>query len=121
MGESRRKFDRDFREGAVRLVRETGRPIAQVARATRPGRFRHRQADVPSTHGMSAPCHGCRSAHENATDGGAWFLAASLSRPIGEPGAGRFGVSGCSGPVPAPQRAARRTGPAPGQGPAAPG
>jgi transposase len=32
MGESRRKFDRDFREGAVRLVRETGRPIAQVAK-----------------------------------------------------------------------------------------
>jgi transposase-like protein len=32
MGESRRKFDQDFREGAVRLVRETGRPIAQIAR-----------------------------------------------------------------------------------------
>jgi len=32
MAETRRKFDRDFREGAVRLVRETGRPIAQVAR-----------------------------------------------------------------------------------------
>ena len=32
MGESRRKFDADFREGAVRLVRETGKPIAQVAR-----------------------------------------------------------------------------------------
>jgi transposase len=32
MGESRRKFDKDFREGAVRLVRETGKPIAQVAR-----------------------------------------------------------------------------------------
>ena len=32
MGESRRKFDQDFREGAVRLVRETGKPIAQVAR-----------------------------------------------------------------------------------------
>ena len=31
-GETRRKFDRDFREGAVRLVRETGKPIAQVAR-----------------------------------------------------------------------------------------
>jgi len=29
---ARRKFDRDFREGAVRLVRETGKPIAQVAR-----------------------------------------------------------------------------------------
>jgi transposase len=32
MGETRRKFDQDFKEGAVRLVRETGRPIAQVAR-----------------------------------------------------------------------------------------
>src|SRR5262249_9131915 len=31
MGETRRKFDRDFREGAVRLVREAGKPIAQVA------------------------------------------------------------------------------------------
>jgi transposase len=31
-GETRRKFDRDFREGAVRLVRETGKPVAQVAR-----------------------------------------------------------------------------------------
>jgi transposase len=29
---ARRKFDHDFREGAVRLVRETGKPIAQVAR-----------------------------------------------------------------------------------------
>src|SRR6266542_3116686 len=32
MGETRRKFDRDFRAGAVRLVRETGKPVAQVAR-----------------------------------------------------------------------------------------
>ena len=32
MAETRRKFDSDFREGAVRLVRETGKPIAQVAR-----------------------------------------------------------------------------------------
>jgi transposase len=30
--ETGRKFDADFREGAVRLVRETGKPIAQVAR-----------------------------------------------------------------------------------------
>jgi hypothetical protein len=35
MAESRRKFDQDFREGAVRIVRETGRPIAQVARVSR--------------------------------------------------------------------------------------
>ena len=32
MGETRRKFDADFKEGAVRLVRETGRPVAQVAK-----------------------------------------------------------------------------------------
>jgi transposase len=32
MAETRRKFDEDFREGAVRLVRETGKSIAQVAR-----------------------------------------------------------------------------------------
>src|SRR5712692_9406581 len=32
MAEARRKFDQDFREGAVRLVLETGKPIAQVAR-----------------------------------------------------------------------------------------
>jgi transposase len=32
MVEVRRKFDEDFRQGAVRIVRETGKPIAQVAR-----------------------------------------------------------------------------------------
>src|SRR5260370_40405196 len=32
MGEIRRRFDQDFRDGAVRLVNETGKPIAQVAR-----------------------------------------------------------------------------------------
>lgn len=32
MPEQRRKFDAEFREGAVRLVHETGRPIAQIAR-----------------------------------------------------------------------------------------
>ena len=32
MVESRRKFDQEFRAGAVRIVRETGKPIARVAR-----------------------------------------------------------------------------------------
>lgn len=30
--EARRKFDQEFKEGAVRIVRETGKPIAQVAK-----------------------------------------------------------------------------------------
>ena len=33
MAMERRNFEQEFREGAVRIVRETGRPIAQVARA----------------------------------------------------------------------------------------
>lgn len=32
MPEVRRRFDADFREGAVRIVKESGKPIAQVAR-----------------------------------------------------------------------------------------
>jgi transposase len=32
MPETRRRFDREFKEGAVRIVRETGKPIAEVAR-----------------------------------------------------------------------------------------
>ncbi|SCF44631.1 transposase [Micromonospora purpureochromogenes] len=32
MAETRRQFDADFRAGAVRIVRETGKSIAQVAR-----------------------------------------------------------------------------------------
>jgi transposase len=32
VAEKRRKFDREFRDGAVRIVVETGKPIAQIAR-----------------------------------------------------------------------------------------
>jgi len=32
MSETRRRYDAEFREGAVRIVRETGKPVAQVAR-----------------------------------------------------------------------------------------
>ncbi|MFI9560213.1 transposase, partial [Nonomuraea endophytica] len=31
-GSTRRRFDPEFRAGAVRIVRETGKPIAHVAR-----------------------------------------------------------------------------------------
>jgi transposase len=32
MPEMRRKFDPEFRAGAVRIVRETGKPVAEIAR-----------------------------------------------------------------------------------------
>ena len=32
MGDKRRRFDPAFRAGAVRIVKETGKPVAQVAR-----------------------------------------------------------------------------------------
>jgi transposase len=32
MSETRRKYDREFREGAVRIVRETEKPLVEVAR-----------------------------------------------------------------------------------------
>ena len=32
MPEKRKKYDREFREGAVRIVEETDKPIAQIAR-----------------------------------------------------------------------------------------
>ena len=32
VAQSRRKFDQDFRDGAVRIVNETGKSIVQVAR-----------------------------------------------------------------------------------------
>src|SRR2546427_698823 len=32
MAGTRRNFDQEFKAGAIRIVRETGRPVAQVAR-----------------------------------------------------------------------------------------
>jgi len=31
MPEIRKRYDREFREGAVRIIEETGKPIAQIA------------------------------------------------------------------------------------------
>jgi transposase len=31
MSESRKKFDQEFKDGAVRIVEESGRPISQIA------------------------------------------------------------------------------------------
>jgi hypothetical protein len=42
-----RNFDREFRECAVRIVRETGKPTAQVAREPRPERGHAGSAGEP--------------------------------------------------------------------------
>lgn len=54
MSESRRRYDDDFKEGAVDLVVQTGRPIAEVARelGIHPGTLgnwvnKHRKANQP--------------------------------------------------------------------------
>ena len=58
MSEKRKKYDREFREGAVRIVEETGKSIAAVARdlgvnegtlgnwVTREGTARNQGADL---------------------------------------------------------------------------
>ena len=59
MPDSRRKFDPQFREGAVRIVRETGKPIAQIARdlgvhqGTLGNRVAKDRAEYEGTQGLS--------------------------------------------------------------------
>ena len=55
MAETRRKFDQDFKEGAVRLVRETGKPIAQVARDLASARARWATGSIPASGAAARP------------------------------------------------------------------
>jgi hypothetical protein len=55
MAEKRRKFDRDFKEGAVRLVRETDKPIAQVARDRFRGFTLISRLATPCSHPKTGP------------------------------------------------------------------
>lgn len=52
--ESRRRFDKEFKEGAVRIARETGKPIAQVARRARDQRRHAGQLAASGNFGRSS-------------------------------------------------------------------
>jgi transposase len=56
MGETCRKFDKDFRESAVRLVRETGKPIAQVARGNSGNRGYFTSTTAETSHILNLLC-----------------------------------------------------------------
>jgi transposase-like protein len=61
MPEIRKRYDREFREGAVRIVEETGKPIAQVARDLgwrRHARSRPRRAEDMHAGAMGVKAEG---------------------------------------------------------------
>jgi len=62
MAETRRRFDREFCEGAVRIVRETGKPIAHVARdlGINDGTLANWVAQDRRARGEAAAGAGCR-------------------------------------------------------------
>ena len=92
MPETRRKFDPEFREGAVRIVRETGKPIAQIARdlgvhpGTRGNRVAGDRAEHAGTQGLStgdvAELKRLHAEEGPAADGARCFKA--ISGPVGQ-------------------------------------
>jgi transposase len=99
MGESRRKFDQDFKEGRVRLVRETGRLIAQVAQdlGINEGTLgnwvntgRRRRGEGDGTLGEDERAELARLRRENAELAMERDVLKALGRPLGQ---------GCDGPV----------------------
>jgi transposase len=59
MPEIRKKYDRELREGAVRIVEETGKPIAQVARDLGVNRGHLGQLGRPGTGRPGKAPRGC--------------------------------------------------------------
>jgi len=60
LGTKRRSFDPEFRAGAVRIVQETGKPIAQVARDLGINQYTlHNWVNNASS--MRPPCSTCTS------------------------------------------------------------
>lgn len=103
MAETRRKFGQDFREGAVRLVRETGKSVAHVARdlGVNSGMLgnwvsaaRRRRGEGGGALGEHERAKLARLRKENAEMA---MEVAGLSR--GTPSARRFG-SDATGPAP---------------------
>jgi transposase-like protein len=91
MAEQRRRFDPEFRAGAVRIVLETGKPIAQVARdlGINEGTLGNwvNQARVASEGGnggarpLSNPLGSRRPRHRPHASSGLWALVAGGSTP----------------------------------------
>src|SRR4051794_13187140 len=93
MPEIRKKYDREFRDGAVRIVEETGKPIAQVARTWGSTRARWATGSPRPGRPVRAP-RACGPATSRAQSGCArrtpscgWSaMSQAIGGPVGEGG-----------------------------------